>query len=165
MRDFGTLSGTQRKDGLFSMPAWTLGPMKGTVASNLACPHGVKGGRDCSSIPPMMATPSTFLSGNCIQTPLRSWDSAGVAGALVILGGSLVCAGMAGAKASITPRTASEPESRVRRTFQLLVRMSPQVRWRVCFSREAGRRFMGRFLSVLFLPAISVRSRFRRRVF
>src|SRR4029077_19081351 len=76
MRDFGTLSGSQRREGLFSFPATALGPRNGIAASNLACPQGVKGGRVFSSIPVTMGTPSTLLSGYCIQTPLRSRDNA-----------------------------------------------------------------------------------------
>src|SRR5690349_20815215 len=115
--DFGTASGSQRRDGLFSLPATARGPMKGTAASNLACPHAVKGGRVFSSIPVTMGTPFTLSSGYCIHTPLRSCDREGVvegasAGALVVTEGWLVCASRMGEKAAIAPNAVSKPTSR-----------------------------------------------------
>src|SRR5260221_7199143 len=159
MRDFGTLSGSQRKDGLFSLPAMALGPMKGTAASNLACPHGVKGGRVFSSIPVTMGTPPTLSSGYCIQTPPRSCDMAGVAvgvaaRALVIPEGWLVCANNIREKAATAPRAASEPASRRPSCFHL-EEQEQEERWSGdCFSGKAVRRFMGLFLSVFFLLVI-----------
>src|SRR5690242_21354113 len=94
--------------------------MNGTVASNFACPQGVRGGRDASSIPPMMATPLTFLSGNCIQTPLRSCDRAGaaegvaeggLAGVSFVAEGRLFCADNLGGQTVNIPKAASKTEN------------------------------------------------------
>src|SRR5262245_65609854 len=58
-------SGLHLRIGSFSLPAITLGPSVGTAASNLACAHGVIGGRTFSSTP-------CFPSRLPLQTPDKS---------------------------------------------------------------------------------------------
>src|ERR1700676_270309 len=85
LRILGGPSGSQCKVGAFSLPATAVGPCVGFAASNLACPQGVNGGRNLSSMAFMPGTPGTGPSGYCIQTPDRSCERDGAV-ALVIIG-------------------------------------------------------------------------------
>src|SRR5580692_7697513 len=114
-RDFGTASGSQCSAGLFSLPATALGPTSGAEASNLAWPHGVKGGRSFSSIPSMCVEYG-------IHTPDRSRERA-VAGAEEAAGvwtdadGLLACAKVPSTKTSIATNPMIGPAKRKRIFF------------------------------------------------
>ena len=117
--------------------------MKGTVASNLACPQGVKGGRDASSIPPTMGTPSTFLSGNCIHTPDRSWGRGGAASLVFAASDVLLFwAIVIRKKVSSTPKTAKKRTKRIVRISRREPERTPEQSAVRCPGKVV-RNFMG----------------------
>jgi hypothetical protein len=119
VRSLGGAVGLQRKTGSFSLPGMALGPIRGLVASNFACPHAVNGGRNFSFTASMPRPPGRSLRGYCIQTADRSCERAEpAAGAWVVadcsLDCSLVWANVTGENANTIPSTGIEPASRFR---------------------------------------------------
>src|ERR1700732_4607309 len=119
LRTLGGPSGSQCKVGAFSWAGTGGGPFIGLAASNRACPQGVNGGRNLSSMAFMPGTPGAGPSGYCIQTPERSCDRAEVASG--VFGDSIClsdCANTEGENDNIAARIARDPAKGIVRNFR-----------------------------------------------